>query len=116
MTASIALLKVHMIDAIGGRKVLVILATFLIGVGLVVAKGDLPPNFLTLLEFLVGFFMAGNVFEHAATAYTTVNTTATPGVDLTDVHAKLDAQSEAIATTQQGVGALVNYVNGASQK
>lgn len=103
-----------MIDAIGGRKVLVILVTFLIGVGLVVVKGDLPPNFLTLLEFLVGFFMAGNVFEHAATAYTTVN--AAPQTDLTAIHAKLDSQSDAIATTQQGVGALVSYVKANTQQ
>lgn len=103
-----------MIDAIGGRKVLVILATFLVGIGLVVVKGDLPPNFLTLLEFLVGFFMAGNVFEHAANAYTTVNSA--PQADLTDVHTKLDSLTAAAETTQQGVGALVTYVNGTAQK
>ncbi len=99
-----------MIDAIGGRKVLVTILAFLTGIGCVALKGDIPTNFLALILGLVGFYITGNIFETRANALAVV------APDLTDIHTKLDKQSDAIATTQQGVGALVNYVNGAAQK
>lgn len=62
-----------MIDQIGGRKLAALILMVLIGVGTTLWKGDVPANFLTLMEFAFGAFVAGNAVEHGANAYTNVN-------------------------------------------
>lgn len=95
-----------MIDQIGGRKVLALTVLMLLGVGTVIWKGDVPANFLTLLEFAFGAFVAGNAVEHGAQAYSSVNSSdspdPTPDTVTPAVHQLLDSAQ----TTQQGVATL----------
>lgn len=50
-----------MIESIGGRKVAVCAITLLICVGVVIVKGDVPEGLATMLQFVVGTYIAGNV-------------------------------------------------------
>lgn len=49
-----------MFERIGGRKLSFGLFILAIGLGIGLTKGDIPPNILTLLEFIFGAFVTGN--------------------------------------------------------
>jgi len=53
----------------GNRKILAAVVAALLGVGAVLLKGDVPPNFLQLLTILFGAFVAGNVGEHITNVF-----------------------------------------------
>jgi hypothetical protein len=102
-----------MVDKIGGRKVVVALITLALGIGAVFLRGDIPPGLLTLMQTLFGAFVAGNMFEYASEAYTTVKSAAptAPSQEveeaLTDTLTIVKNQHEALSTqvaqAQQGV-------------
>lgn len=52
------------IDTLGGRKTIALAVVVLSSIGLVVWKGDVPGNFLNLLEWAFGIYVAGNGIEH----------------------------------------------------
>lgn len=62
-----------MLEQIGGRKLAISIVALLISVGAVIVKGDVPPGLSSMLQFLVGAFIAGNVITThiAASAGTT---------------------------------------------
>lgn len=49
---------------VGLRKIITAFILLLVGLGIVIYKGDIPPNFLTLLQTIFGAFVVGNAFEH----------------------------------------------------
>lgn len=51
----------NLISKLGGRKLVVTTASVAVGALIVYLKGDVPPNFLTLLEVAIGAFVGGNV-------------------------------------------------------
>lgn len=60
--------KTEWIKALGGRKSFVALLALIAGGVTVGFKGDIPINFLTLLQSLVGAYVAGNAAEHLSGA------------------------------------------------
>jgi hypothetical protein len=109
-----------MIETIGGRKVLVVAGAVLLGVGAVFLKGDVPPGFLTLLQWAVGLFVLGNGIEHAATAYSSSADQGEPpvvidhSVDLASLKAAVDslgandaALAQNISTVQQAISLII---------
>lgn len=107
-----------MITKLGGRKAAMaglILAT---GIGLVAMRGDVPPNMLTLLMTLFSGFVVGNIGSKVVglRAIKPIDNS-TPKMD-SPIESKLDALSaqvqllsDSYATSQQGIGFLVSYVN-----
>ena len=57
-----------MVDKLGGRKLAMCLVATAVGLCTVILRGDLPPNFLSLFEFILGAFVAGNGVEHISKA------------------------------------------------
>ncbi len=57
-----------MIDKVGGRKALMLVITLASGIGCVALKGDIPANFLMLLQTIFGGFIVGNGMEHLSNA------------------------------------------------
>jgi hypothetical protein len=51
----------NLIKNLGGRKLIITTASVMLGAVLVYLKGDIPPNFLTLLQVAIGAFVGGNV-------------------------------------------------------
>jgi hypothetical protein len=133
-----------MIDSIGGRKVVVAALIVAVAVATVLLKGDIPANFLALLQVVVGAFVAGNVGEHVATAVAerrrspgnnpddtpdldaqlfAANGGVSPAqeIDITPITASIEElkqaqlkSQEAIATSQQTLVALVDIVRKAT--
>lgn len=95
----------NIINLVGGRKVMGKL--LIVAAGLVIAwvKGDVPPNLLVLLLGAYGLYVGGNVGSSMAAGKA-------PTIDMKPISMQLDQLAEATATTQQGVGLLVNYVSG----
>ncbi len=56
----------------GARKVISGLVLLIVGVGIVILKGDIPPNLLSLMQLLYAAFVVGNIGEHVTTAYTNI--------------------------------------------
>lgn len=50
-----------MINSIGGRKAAICIVTLAVCVGIVLVKGDVPDGLQTMLQFIVGTYIAGNV-------------------------------------------------------
>lgn len=104
-----------MIDAIGGRKIVAALVILAVGVAVVIMKGDIPANLLSLLQVVFGAFVIGNGVEHVANAVTAraeaaqvAPQEAAPVVDHTPfldaVTSRLDALEAATAQSNQGIG------------
>lgn len=55
------------------RKVMAGLLILLVGVGITLIKGDIPPNLLSLLQVIYGTFVLGNVGQHAADSFSGKN-------------------------------------------
>lgn len=51
------------------RKILSGLILLIIGLVITYIKGDIPPNLLSLMQWLYTAFVVGNFGEHAANAY-----------------------------------------------
>lgn len=118
-----------MISALGGRKVVVAIVVTLIGVGAVFLKGDVPPNFLSLLQTVFGAFVAGNMFAHYTEAKKVVGAPAEeetqpqPNMEIGalearvgDLQAQVDTVATVAGTTQQGVAWLVDITQQAMQQ
>lgn len=98
------------IDQLGGRKAFALLIMSLLGVGAVVWKGDVPSNFMSLMEFIFGAFIAGNAVEHAAGAYSDTKgnqDTPTSTIDLAPLEAHLATTQEGVATVQKTLGFIM---------
>jgi hypothetical protein len=116
-----------MIDMIGGRKVLAALVVLIVGIGVVLMKGDIPPNLLSLMQVVFAAFVAGNGVEHVAGAYAEtkapmVETAATPPIDLGHIEASLNevkeeaAQAKEAATLgNQGIQYIIQRAFGGGQ-
>jgi hypothetical protein len=104
-----------MIEQIGGRKMVAVLVCVVIGVAAVFIKGDVPANFLSLVEFLFGAFVVGNGVEHAAGAYSAANSDG-PMPDNSDVLARLNGLEEHLGATQQGVATVQQTLSFIIQK
>lgn len=53
-----------MLEVFSSRKILVSAVLLLAALGTVYFKGDIPPNLLSFLQVLFGFFVLGNAAEH----------------------------------------------------
>jgi hypothetical protein len=114
-----------MIDSIGGRKVLAAAIVMALAVGAVLLKGDVPPNFLQLLQVVFGAFVLGNGIEHVAGAVGSKAATSSEVVDqfgtvvtqvgtqLGELKAESARTQEAVATVQNSLAALIQRVLGA---
>jgi len=115
-----------MIDQIGGRKAAIALLIVALGVGAVLIKGDIPANFMHLLEVIFGTFVIGNVSTTVSAhvsgvaegAESTKPVESTPAVDLTpvvsalsDIKQQNETVIQALSTSQQGIGFLCSYVS-----
>lgn len=114
-----------MIDQIGGRKVVAAIVTIGVGLTVVLMRGDLPANLLTLLQTVFGAFVVGNGIEHVTDAVQAKADTAAaqPSVvaapDTSDLEAKLEdlhtqnaALQGAVAKVQETLVAIVQRVFG----
>jgi hypothetical protein len=110
-----------LIDSIGGRKVLAVIIMLVLGVGAVLLKDDVPPNFLNLLQFLFGAFVVGNAVEHASNA--SIEKAAAkgggPSVDLAALQGALQElynqnqnTQAAVVTTNQTLGTILQKMAG----
>lgn len=103
---------------VGNRKLIAVVVLLVLGVGAVFLRGDVPPNFLSLAQFLFGAFVVGNGVEHLAGAATDIVSARVPSnddsaaaapaplappVDLSPVHSALADVQAQNAATQQGV-------------
>lgn len=104
-----------------GRKVIVGIVVLLTGLGITLAKGDIPPNLLQLLSVIFGGFIVGNVGEHVAGAISAraapeeaIKDDAVTAQDLQYIAAKVeqlqgtaDASASAIANVQQALTMII---------
>jgi hypothetical protein len=111
-----------MIDKLGGRKAIIAVLIVALGVGAVLLKNDIPTNFEHLLEIIFGTFVLGNVTNTVvatrAGAIDSDTTQPAPAPDFSPITAELQAikaQNEtitqALSTSQQGIGFLCSYVS-----
>jgi hypothetical protein len=112
-----------MIDKLGGRKAFFSLVAIIVGVAIAFIKGDLPPNLLNLLQFVLGAFVTGNLVAGATDAVTAVQSAKaenpvpsepTAQVDLSPVLASIKEIGEqnqktqdGLITVQQGILAII---------
>lgn len=108
-----------MIDAIGGRKVAVFGAVLVLSLALVLIKGDVPPGFISILQWVIPAFVLGNGIEHVANAYS--STQDAPGapalapapVVSPDVVSTLQAALKETTDNDKMLGnALINVIQG----
>jgi hypothetical protein len=134
-----------MLELIGGRKVLVSFVVLVVGVGVTAFKGDLPPNFLLLLQVVVGAYVAGNSINAVAGAVGSRSVPApvtyvaeedsglspgdfapiAPGLDPVDLSPILEALAEisksqaaisdSIQLSQQGLAQILSIANRGSR-
>ena len=110
--------ETKMINLLGGRKAAALLIMALLGIGTVVWKGDVPANFLSLMEFLFAAYVAGNVGSKlvggAPTQESALDTTVeqvdttvpSAPANLTPVLAAQEEIKTAVAASQQGISAI----------
>lgn len=114
-----------MIDKIGGRKVVVSVIAIVVGIGLVLIKGDIPSNMLVLIMSVVGAFVGGNAIEHITDAQIEkqqalasqpigVNPEALQmvGAAIDNINKNLEEHRQAIAVTQDGLEKVIKAVSG----
>jgi hypothetical protein len=112
-----------MFEKIGGRKLVISALVFLIGGILVALMGDIPPNFLTLMEVTVAAFMGGNAASALAGAIGK-NRVAPPAADpeataaakqiyagLEVLHAQLNEVKAVSTEVGKSVGVIQQAVN-----
>jgi hypothetical protein len=101
--------------AIGQRKIFISLVLLVAGIATVALKGDVPANFLTLMQTLVGAFVAGNGIEHLSKALTKPGATelAATGPD-TQTKEAIAELAKGIQAANQGTAFLVQYVQAAA--
>lgn len=68
------------LEIYSSRKIITALVLLIVALGCVYVKGDVPPNLLSFLEYLFGFFVAGNSVEHITSAVTDYVTNKNTGV------------------------------------
>lgn len=98
----------------GHRKLIALGALLIIGAIMVAIFKDVPANFLSLLQFGFGTFVAGNAWERGTDAYCATqgpgigiaSTPSPPEVDLTNVHSKLDTLAADVATSHEAVATV----------
>jgi hypothetical protein len=87
----------------GGRKVVVTVICLIVGGALVLIKGDVPNNYLVLLQTILSAFILGNTAEHFAGK----KAAAPAPVDNSETNKKLDD----IATLLVQVGHGTQFTN-----
>ena len=102
-----------MIDQMGGRKIAALIVMMLLGVGAVVLKGDVPVNFLSLMEWVFGGFIIGNGIEHAAGAVSGARSVANTELDpaLAQLLDATRSTQEGVSTVQQTLLSIVKAYN-----
>lgn len=93
-----------MFQKLGGRKAVMSLIVILIGILLVFTKGDVPPNLLTLLQFVVGVFVGGNVASSISQGISVRKTVAPPAQKNEEVEMALNGLTSTVNSIQSGLG------------
>lgn len=104
-----------MLDAMGGRKVVVALIIFITGMIVTAIKGDVPANLLQLLSIIYGSLVVGNIGEYAFGAFSSKAAAPAPGAvtkeelqaHMEEMRALISKQSEATATVQQALSMII---------
>jgi hypothetical protein len=60
--------EIRMLDNTGGRKMIAAVMILVLTAVIVIIKGDITPNIVSMLEFLFGALVAGNAVEHVSGA------------------------------------------------
>lgn len=113
-----------MFEKFGGRKMFVATVTVAVCIVTVIIKGDVPPGFKDILEYILGVFIGGNVLSDAASAFANKNasqsvplaapeTTPAAADGLTSIQAALDIQSSALSHLVNETAYLIKRVDGA---
>lgn len=113
-----------LIDKLGGRKMLATTLALAAGGITVAAIGDVPANYLALLQTALGAFVGGNIAEHwsknlkAAKAEDTPIIFSTQAVQeqVATVEAKVDTQTELLMAVGQSVQAVNEILANARSK
>lgn len=92
------------INKIGGRKMLAVGLALLAGGAAVYFRGDVPVNFLALLQTILGAFVGGNIAEHWAKKLPAGQ----PTVDTKQLEQRMAALQEATAVVTAGIEGLIN--------
>jgi len=100
-----------MINAVGGRKALLAVSCLILGVVLAVKLGDVPANLLSLIQFILGAFVTGNVVNSAVYEFTSKKETpAVPEVDLEPLKAKVDELNQVVQAIQASQAEITSSV------
>lgn len=91
-----------MSNLIIGRKMVAGMVMLAIGLGTVIWLGEIPPNLLSLLEFLFGAFAVANTAEHISNTVEAVKTATPVPVEVPNTFNELEIrtiiqQNEALA-------------------
>lgn len=100
-----------LIDAVGGRKALLAVTCLILGVALAIHLGDVPANLLSLIQFILGAFVTGNVVNSAVYELTSKKEApAIPEVDLEPLKAKIDELNQVVQAIQNNQAELTEAV------
>lgn len=100
-------------EKLKSTKFIVTVLTVLVGLAAVLIKEDIPPNFLSLLEYVISAFVAGNVAAGAVGAYAAVKATTPAPVEVAVVEddPRIDQLLAATQATQSGVAAIIQRMS-----
>lgn len=110
-----------MFEKLGGRKAVMSLLAIIVGLVVVFIKGDVPANFLSLIQFVVGVFVGGNVastishgisVKKAPQAKNEEAELALNGLthSVTQLQSTLDEVAKATQLNQQGLAFIVSKI------
>lgn len=127
-----------MLEKLGGRKAIFAIVGIVVGAITVALNGDVPANYLNLLQFIIGAFIGGNVLSKAALAVTvakaskadappaapaavSLSTESTEAIEEARAHAaaanaKVDEIGRAVQTSNKALEYIINYINAANKK
>ena len=97
------------VSKLGGRKIFATILVLVTGTAAVFLRGDIPANFLALLQTVLGAFVGGNIAEHWAknlSAAKSSSPTTTPD-KIAGLEAKVDSSMELLGTVGRAVNGLV---------
>lgn len=113
-----------MIEKLGGRKTVTLIIVLLVSIATIAMKGDIPANFLMLLQTVFGAYVLGNGVEHVSKkkakeeAVPVVNEEAARAgqeavlalnANLIGMNERLDVIAQAIGSSNEGIKYLVEY-------
>lgn len=113
-----------MIENLGGRKMIVALLSIIVGMAVVLIKGDISATMAGFLVGIAGLFNAGNVAATKAySASVVAEEPPAPAVDISqdlrvisnqigEVQSAVSEVAQATALNQQGVAAILQIAQG----